>query len=376
MHHIVIVGGGFAGVWSAASAARVRGDADLRITLVSPTTDLVLRPRLYEAEPERAVVPLKQVLEPVGVEHVQATVTEIDTAGRRVVTDDGEVLTYDRLVLATGSQLIRPQLPGAEHVFDVDTLDGAVALRKHLRGRTGFTAVVVGAGFTGLEVATELAGRGRVILADRSTVVGPELGDGPRPAIEAALDRLGVERRLGTTVTEVKDGSVRWADGTWSQADAVIWTAGLRAGPLTACVEGSRDRLGRLEVDAQLRVSPDVFAAGDTAAARLDTGHVTVQSCQYAVPLGRTAGHNAAADLLGLPLVDFAPGPYVTDIDLGGAGAVFTRGWDRRVESTGADGKLVKQWIMEKIHPPVDDAEEILNAAAHVYVVIPGAHEL
>ncbi|WP_172384660.1 NAD(P)/FAD-dependent oxidoreductase [Streptomyces sp. MNP-20] len=376
MHHIVIVGGGFAGVWSAASAARVRGDAAIRITLVSPSTDLVLRPRLYEAEPERAVVPLKRILEPVGVEHVQATVTEIDTAGRRVVTGDGEVLTYDRLVLATGSQLIRPQLPGAERLFDVDTLDGAVALRDHLRGRTGFTAVVVGAGFTGLEVATELAGRGRVILADRSAVVGPELGDGPRPAIEAALDRLGVERRLGTTVTEVREGSVRWADGTWSEADAVIWTAGLRASPLTAHVEGSRDRLGRLEVDAQLRVSPDVFAAGDTAAARLDAGHVTVQSCQYAVPLGRTAGHNAAADLLGLPLIDFAPGPYVTDIDLGGAGAVFTRGWDRRVESTGADGKLVKQWIMEKIHPPVDDAEEILNAAAYVYVDIPGAHEL
>ncbi|MCI3928196.1 NAD(P)/FAD-dependent oxidoreductase [Streptomyces sp. AN091965] len=376
MNHIVIVGGGFAGVWSAASAARVRGDATLRITLISPAADLVLRPRLYEAEPERAVVPLKRILEPVGVAHVQATVTEIDTAGHRVVTDDGEVLTYDRLVLATGSQLIRPRMPGAERVFDVDTLDGALALKEHLRGRADFTAVVVGAGFTGLEVATELAGRGRVILADRSTVVGPELGEGPRPAIEAALDRLGVERRLGTTVTAVKDGSVRWADGTWTEADAVIWTAGLRASPLTACVEGPRDRLGRLEVDAQLRVSPDVFAAGDTAAARLDAGHVTVQSCQYAVPLGKTAGHNAAADLLGLPLIDFAPGPYVTDIDLGGAGAVLTRGWDRRVESTGADGKLVKQWIMEKIHPPVDEAEEILNAAAHVYVVIPGAREL
>ncbi|WP_030671454.1 NAD(P)/FAD-dependent oxidoreductase [Streptomyces sp. NRRL B-1347] len=376
MNHIVIVGGGFAGVWSAASAARVRGGADMRITLVSPNTDMVLRPRMYEAEPELAVVPLKRVLEPVGVEHVQAAVTEIDTAGRRVVTSDGDALTYDRLVLATGSQLIRPEMPGADRVFDVDTLAGAVALKERLRGRTGFTAVVVGAGFTGLEVSTELAARGRVVLVDRNPVVGPELGEGPRPAIEAALDQLGVERRLGTTVTAVKEGSAQLADGTWIEADAVIWTAGLRANPLTAQIEGSRDRFGRLEVDAQLRVSGDVFAAGDTAAARLDDGHVTVQSCQYAVPMGRTAGHNAAADLLGLPLIDFAPGPYVTDIDLGGAGAVFTRGWDREVESTGADGKLVKKWIMEKIEPPVDDAEEILNAAAYVYVVIPAAHEL
>ncbi|MFD9902796.1 NAD(P)/FAD-dependent oxidoreductase [Streptomyces sp. NPDC059063] len=376
MNHIVIVGGGFAGVWSAASAARVRGDADIRITLVSPNEDLVLRPRLYEAEPERAVVPLKRILEPVGVEHVRATVTEIDTAAHRVVTGDGDVIGYDRLVLATGSRLIRPQMPGAERLFDIDTLDGALALKDHLRGRTDFTAVVVGAGFTGLEIATELAGRGRVILLDLNTVVGPELGAGPRPAIEAALDRLGVERRLGTTVAAVEDGTARLADGTVIETDTVIWTAGMKASPLTAQIEGARDRLGRLEVDPQLRVSGDVFAAGDTAAARFDADHLTVQSCQHAVPLGKTAGHNAAADLLGLPLIDFAPGPYVTDIDLGGAGAVFTRGWDRQVESTGVDGKLVKQWIMDKIHPPVDDAEEILNAADYIYVEIPGAHEL
>ena len=83
------------------------------------------------------------------------------------------------------------------------------------------------------------------------------------------------------------------------------------------------------------------------------------------------AGYNAAADLLGTPLRDFTPGPYVTCLDLGGAGAIFTRGWDRRVMASGADGAAVKQRINEHIHPPVDDAARILAAADRVRIELP-----
>ncbi|MEQ7125689.1 hypothetical protein ABN034_14350 [Actinopolymorpha sp. B11F2] len=69
---MVIIGGGFAGVWSAAGAALVRGDADLRITLIAPNEHLVLRPRLYEPEPDLAQVELSRILEPIGVEHLRA----------------------------------------------------------------------------------------------------------------------------------------------------------------------------------------------------------------------------------------------------------------------------------------------------------------
>jgi NADH dehydrogenase len=156
----------------------------------------------------------------------------------------------------------------------------------------------------------------------------------------------------------------------------VVWTAGLRANPLTADIPAPRDELGRLRTDRRLRVTNEVYAAGDTAAAPFDAEHVVLQSCQHASPMGKTAGHNAAADLLGLPPIEFTPGPYVTDIDLGAAGAVFTRGWDRAVESFGADGKLLKKWIMKMIAPPVDDPERILAAAARVHAVIPTAAEL
>ncbi|NED85281.1 dehydrogenase, partial [Streptomyces sp. SID11233] len=81
------------------------------------------------------------------------------------------------------------------------------------------------------------------------------------------------------------------------------------------------------------------YAAGDTAAAEAGEGHLVMQSCQHAVPLGKFAGHNVAAGLLGVEQMPFAPASYVTCLDLGPAGAVLTAGWDRVVQLTGAEAK-------------------------------------
>jgi NADH:quinone reductase (non-electrogenic) len=161
MNGVLIIGGGFAGVWAAAAGVLAAGDTDLPVTLVTQGDDLVIRPRLYETDPARMRVPLDRILGPIRVRRVAATVTGIDTAAHRVrVVERGgtsAVLRYDRLVLASGSRLVVPRLPGAEHLFDVDTLPAATALHNHLLGMAdaagapgGFTAVVVGAGFTGL----------------------------------------------------------------------------------------------------------------------------------------------------------------------------------------------------------------------------------
>lgn len=419
MKNILVIGGGFAGVWSAAGAVRAarlhaagtadahtdphtdphtgtagpqRGPAEeIRVTLVSAGDDLVIRPRLYEADPGSKRVALDRVLGPIGVRRVAATVTGIDTEARSVtaLSRNGEPLSlpYDRLVLATGSQTARPRFPGAEDVFDVDTMGAAAALDHHIRRlsekaeRDGqFTAAVVGAGFTGLEVATELtarlaefapagqADRVRVVLVERAEELGPELGATPRPHITEAVDGLGVEQRLGTTVERYEDGVVHLADGETIPAGTVVWTAGMAASPLTAHIPGERDRMGRLEVDEFLRVvgAPEVYAAGDTAAAVAAEGHLVMQSCQHAVPLGKFAGHNVAADLLGTDPAPFVPAPYVTCLDLGPAGAVLTAGWDRVVQLTGDEAKQLKQQInTEWIYPPVDDAEAIIGLADH-----------
>jgi NADH:ubiquinone reductase (H+-translocating) len=135
--------------------------------------------------------------------------------------------------------------------------------------------VVVGAGFTGIEVATELvsrlkalagpaAGEVRVILVDRAGRVGSPLGPGPRPVVTAALRQLGVEVRLNASLA-ADATHLRLTDGTEIRAHTVAWTAGMVASQLTRQVPGRRDRLGRLLVDRQLRVpeTPEIFAAAD-----------------------------------------------------------------------------------------------------------------
>jgi NADH dehydrogenase len=395
MSNILVVGGGFAGVWSAAAAVRLAracgaAGSELTVTLIAGGDDLVIKPRLYQSEPEKMRVPLDRVLGPIGVRRHAGTVTDIDTASRRVsaIERDGRhlELDYDRLVLATGSQLVRPDLPGAQYLHDVDTLPAAAALDAHLRrlpsrptGEGQFTAVVVGAGFTGLEVATELverlralaspvgaAQRVRVILVDRADVVGVELGPGPRDEIVRALSALAVEQRLGVSVRSIRPAGVTLSDGSELAASTVVWTAGVLASPLTATIPANRDHLGRLEVDEYLRVVgvPEVYAAGDTAAATAEQGHRVTQSCQHAGPQGRFAGHNVAAGLLGLPQQRFAPDPYVTCLDLGAAGAVFTTGWERTPELTEQAAKERKRQVNEVwIYPPVDDGDEILRRA-------------
>lgn len=147
---------------------------------------------------------------------------------------------------------------------------------------------------------------------------------------------------------------LKLSDGTYLDAATVVWTGGLVASPLTDRIPGTRDGLGRLLVDGQLRVAgvEGVFAAGDTAAAEVEGGRTATQSCQYAIPSGATAGHNAVADLTGEPFALFRPDPYVTCVDLGPEEAVLTTGWDREVARTGADAKQLKRHINTRLIYP------------------------
>ena len=150
-------------------------------------------------------------------------------------------------------------------------------------------------------------------------------------------------------------------------AATVVWCAGMRASSLTEQLPVARDRLGRVQVDDYLRVIgvPAVFAAGDVAAARMDDEHLSVMSCQHGRPMGRYAGYNVISDLFDEPMLALRIPWYVTVLDLGPAGAVYTEGWDRVVVSRGAAAKATKQTInTRRIYPPLTGNRGDLLAAA------------
>jgi len=376
---IVVVGGGFAGFWAAVAARRIAG-SKLSLMLVSREPKLQIRPRLYEAAPNDLAVDLSPLLEKVGVDFVAGDVSTLEVPNRLIWLRAGTAISYTRLVVATGSCMQRPKVPGADLAHSIDTQRDAIVFDERLaqivRTSPQPTIAVVGAGFTGIELALEVRDRiavhgteiqamdSRVILIDRAGVVGRNLGSGPRPAIEAALGEARVELLLAKTITALTATRVVFDRGALD-ADTVVLTTGMIAAPFAAEVPGAHDELGRIMVDRTLRSTSarEIFVAGDAAAADGGDGRLVLQSCQHALQLGRFAGENAARDLLALPLLDYVQPPYITCLDLGRAGAVFTRGWDRVVERAGVEAKTIKRRInTEVIYPPANGTREELLA--------------
>lgn len=388
---ILIIGAGFGGVWSALSAARLldkHDRNDVEITVLAPQAELRIRPRFYEPDVHTMKAPLDDLFKAVGVKFVQGSAEEIDEQTKQVsytnIAGIQGKLSYDRLVLAAGSKLNRPPLEGLEHAFDVDEIESATELETHIKAlkdkpasAARNTVVVIGGGFTGIETATEMPARLRAALGDdadirvvvieRAPQLGSALGDGIRPSIVEASEHLGIEWIVGATTASVDAGGVTLADGRRIESSTVIWTVGFRAHTLTEQVQGTRDHQGRLHVDQNLKVRghADVYAAGDVAyAATDDLGNFAAMSCQHAIALGRYAGNNVAAELLGVEPMPYSQPKYVTCLDLGTWGAVFTEGWDRQVKLVKQEAKELKSQINSVwIYPPAADRAAALAAA-------------
>ncbi|TAL89680.1 MAG: NAD(P)/FAD-dependent oxidoreductase [Candidimonas sp.] len=395
MPRILILGAGFAGLWAAVGAARrlsesAQSGKKIEILVVNNRPFHSVRVRNYEQDLDPTRVPLAEVLDPIGVKWMEGVVLGIDTRLRKVPvqTRGGtELIDYTRLVVALGSKLVHPDIPGlAEHSFDVDTIEGAEKLQRHLlalpsskhdRGR--YVAVVIGAGLTGVEIASELPARlagiagsaqnVRVLLVDRSVKIAQAMGQA-QPVIEQAMGALKVELKPGTSIKNLTDTAVELSDGEIIETPTVVWCGGMRANSLTEQFPVARDELGRLPVDACLRVQglPDIFATGDCARILIDGTRPSVMSCQHGRPMGRYAGHNVVADLLGQALLPLHVDWYTTIVDLGPWGAVYTEGWDRKLITQGAQAKRTKRLINgQRIYPPrTGRREDILQAGAPI----------
>ncbi|MEU5098415.1 FAD-dependent oxidoreductase [Streptomyces sp. NPDC020996] len=333
---IVIVGAGFAGYRTARTLSRlVRHKAD--VTLLNPTDYFLYLPLLPQVaagilEPRRVTVSLSGTLPHVRLVLGEADAIDLDahTVHYTGPEGDGDTLSYDRLVLAAGSVNKLLPIPGvAEHAHGFRGLPEALYLRDHVTRQLELAAaakdpetcsarctfVVVGAGYTGTEVAAQgqlftdaqvrkrplrRGMRPRWMLLDIAPRVLPELDERLSRTADRVLRGRGVDVRTGTSVKEATPDGVLLTDGEFVDSRTLVWCVGVRPDPLAESLGLPMER-GRLLVDPHLQVPshPDLFACGDAAAVPdlEQPGAYTPMTAQHAWRQGKVAGHNVAASL-------------------------------------------------------------------------------
>jgi NADH:ubiquinone reductase (H+-translocating) len=302
--HIVVIGGGYAGTL-AANHLRLRSDVE--ITLVNPRPVFVERIRLHQlaAGSGTAAVDYGTLLGE-GIRLVVDSAERINSADRQVELASSFVLDYDYLIYAVGSTAVVPAaVPGAvEFAYPVAEFEHAARLRDALDElHADAPVVVIGAGLTGIETASELAGQHRVTLVCGG-VLGPSLSRTGRRSVAKWLRRLGVDVLETAVVSEVRPDAVvldsSLSAGAVLPSAVTVWTAGFGVPELGARSGLSTDPMGRLLTDETLTSvdDPRIVAAGDAAA---PSGQPLRMSCQAAIPLGAQAANTVLSRIAGTP---------------------------------------------------------------------------
>jgi NADH dehydrogenase len=336
--NVVILGGGFGGLYAARKLERALPPHAAKVTIVTDVNFMLYTPLLPGAgagtlEPRHVVVPLREHLSRTDL--LLGHVTGADPDSRKVLVrtaeDQDRELRYDQLIVALGSVSRTLPVPGLkEHGVGFKTLSDAIALRNRVINtleraesvedeearRALLTYVFVGAGYAGLEGLAELQDfaadvvdlypRARVdglrfILVEARERVMPEISADLAEFATVELRRRGIEVRTGTTVERISADSIELSDGELVPCRTVAWTAGVRPAPVVEKLGLPLDQGGRIVVDRYCRVEgrDDVWAIGDAAAVPdpARPGAPTPPTCQHALRQGRTVAGNVAAAL-------------------------------------------------------------------------------
>ncbi|MGE4073177.1 MAG: NAD(P)/FAD-dependent oxidoreductase [Lysobacterales bacterium] len=306
---LVVIGGGFAGLWAVRALAR----APLDIVLIDRCNHHLFQPLLYQVataglSAPAIAAPLRHILRrQANATVLMADVSAIDTRARQVRCSDGATLDYDYLLVASGATHAYFGHPEwAEFAPGLKTLNDAMAIRSRILGAfeqaercmdaqarsAWLTIAIIGAGPTGVELAGTVAEiarhtlrsefrcsdptRARVLLIEAGNRVLPAFDEDMSEKARLQLEKLGVEVRLGAAVSAIDDEGLVVGNDRLA-ARTVIWAAGVAASPLGAMLGAPCDRSGRVLVseDLSLPGHPEVFVAGDLA---------SVQSAGRAVP--------------------------------------------------------------------------------------------
>ncbi|WP_125776089.1 NAD(P)/FAD-dependent oxidoreductase [Antribacter gilvus] len=299
---VVVIGGGYAGVMA---ANRLAKRDDVAVSLINPRPAFVERILLHQliARTDDAVTDYREVLNE-RVRLVVDSVTRIDAVARRLTLAGGAAVGYDYLVYAVGSHsgIRGTSVSGAaEHAYPVTSLEEGERLGAVLDATPALAPVtVVGAGPSGIEVATELAETGRSVTLVCGDVLGPYLHPRGRRSVAGRMAALGVTvvQGPGATVTAVTADAVGLSDGRTLPSAVTVWTAGFGVPDLARRSGLSTDVDGRLLTDETLTSVDDerIVAAGDSAA---PSDLPLRMSCQAAMPLGARAADTVLSRISG-----------------------------------------------------------------------------
>lgn len=342
---IVVLGGGFGGVYTAHELERRwRKDPSVRITLISRNNYFLMTPLLFEAgsgvlEPRHAVNPIRPLFG--RAEFIEAEIESVDFDARtvRVRQSDDDVLEvgYDQLVLAVGGVTNRRIVLGSEHALTFKTLADAIFLRNLTielferadverdpeRKRALLTFVIVGAGLVGVELMGEMTEFTRRLtrtyrridqedlrfeLLEAGPRIMPELDETLASYAHRTLEKRGVRVRVGQPVSAVESTGVRLEEGKHIRAETVIVATGVTPAPLVSDLGIETDRKGRVLVDATMRSRQhdNVWALGDCAAIPTPDGGTYPALAQHALRQARQLAKNLTLVLRGQ-----APQPFV-----------------------------------------------------------------
>jgi NADH dehydrogenase len=343
---IVVLGGGFAGLEAIrVLERRLKGRRDTERLLISDRNYLLFTPLLPQVasslvEPRHIIQPIRDLRGGRGFRFRRDEVVDIDLLGRRVIMCEGAV-EYDRLLIAVGGTTPTFGIPGVEeHAINYKRLEDAIVLRDHILDlaehadhepdasarRRMLTICVVGGGYTGVELITELQDffhsyivphyRG-IQPQDYSLMLveaGAEILRGVHPTLaeraRRRLHREGIEVRTNTRVTRVLSGAVELNGAVPLPVGLTVWAAGVKGSPSLAGLPVERDHLGRIVIERTMRLPghPDVYGAGD-AVTIAGYPQASIPIIPAALAHARLAADNIVADLAGRPLgvIDFAP---------------------------------------------------------------------
>lgn len=362
MKQIVILGGGYAGINTALQANKLLLENEAQITLIDSRPYHLAYTYLYEVASipkgsanlpdlkESVTIPIASIIKNTQINFIQATVENINNTTQQIYLEDKQVIPFDYLVVALGSETNFYNIPGAEqYAKTLKSVQDSLEIRSQIQllvdsnckalTKPLIRIVVAGGGFAGVELAAELKGmlnrlvdqtgyppeKLEVRVIEGANQLMPGLGEKVGKTVYKRLQALNTEIQLDSFITEVSDKLITLKNGEQIQYDCLIWTAGVKGKTIPFTTPLETDHSGRIIVNPKLQLNNhnNIFIAGDVAAVKSADGTTTPATARHAIAQGKYIGQTLANIIQNQPQLPFISKTLGYIVPLGGKWAVF-----------------------------------------------------